>query len=194
METHTLILTPWMSVHRIVPWERSAFLYVQGRQVGDTKPVKIDVLETWDEVIRTPSMEFKLPAVARLTTRVSAFKKGVKFSRVNVFTRDNFTCQYCGRQLPMKELNYDHVIPRIQWKGPVRKLTDWENIVTSCYPCNDRKAGRTPEQAGMKLRRRPFRPKTLPMTVPLWPLDRVPKVWVPYLNLPASVWSAESTG
>jgi 5-methylcytosine-specific restriction endonuclease McrA len=189
METHTLVLTPWMSPHRIIPWTRASHLYVQGRAPGDTKPVKIDVLEVWDEVIRTPRMEFKLPAVARLTRPVSAYKKGVKFSRINIMTRDNFTCQYCGRKLPMKELNYDHVRPRIQGGQ-----TEWENIVTSCYPCNDRKAGRTPEQAGMRLRRKPFRPKTLPMSAPIWPLNRVPSIWVPYMNLPASVWTAESTG
>jgi 5-methylcytosine-specific restriction endonuclease McrA len=188
MESHTLILTPWMSAHRIVPWERSAFLYVHGRQPDDRRPVKIEVLETYDEVIRTPRMEFNLPAVARLTKPVAAYKKGVKFSRINIMTRDSFTCQYCGRKLPMRELNYDHVVPRIQGGQTV-----WENIVTSCYPCNDRKAGRTPEQAGMKLRRKPFRPKTLPMSTPLWPLDRVPVLWVPYLD-PASVYGGQAQG
>lgn len=177
METHTLILTPWKTAHRIVPWQRSAFLYVLGRMPGDRRPVKIEVLETWDEVIRTPTMEFLLPSVALLTTPVASYKKGVKFSRINVMSRDNFTCQYCGQRLPMRELNYDHVIPRI--KGG---RTVWENIVTSCYPCNDRKAGRTPEQAGMKLRRKPFVPKTLPMTTPVWSLSRVPEMWIPYLH------------
>lgn len=177
MEYHTLILTPWRTPHRIVPWERSAFLYVHGRQPDDRRPVKIEVIEEWDEIIRTPSMEFFLPSVAQLTVPVAAFKKGVKFSRINIMTRDNFTCQYCGRRLPMRELNYDHVVPRIQGGKTV-----WENIVTSCYPCNDRKAGRTPEQAGMRLRRKPFRPKTLPMTTPIWPLDRVPPAWVKWLT------------
>jgi len=177
MENHTLILTPWMSAHRIVNWERSAFLYVHGRYPGDNRPVKIDVLEVWDEIIRTPRMEFNLPAVARLVRPVASFKKGVKFSRINILTRDNFQCQYCGKTLPMKELNYDHVIPRIQGGR-----TEWTNIVTSCYDCNDRKAARTPEQAGMRLRRKPFKPKTLPMTTPMWPLDRVPALWLPYMN------------
>ena len=186
METHTLILTPWMTAHRIVPWQKAAFLYVQGRMPGDPNPVKIDVLEVWDEVIRTPRMEFNLPAVVRLTRPVAAYKKGVKFSRINIFTRDSFLCQYCGRHLPMKELNYDHVIPRLQGGKTV-----WENIVTACYPCNDRKAGRTPEQAGMRLRTRPIRPKTLPMSAPVWPIDRVPALWAPYLNLPASVWAVQ---
>jgi 5-methylcytosine-specific restriction endonuclease McrA len=162
-----------MSPHRIVPWQHAAFLFVQN---------KIDVLESYDEVIRSPSIEFLLPSVARLKRPVAAFKKGVKFSRINVMTRDHFTCQYCGRQLAMKELNYDHVVPRIQGGKTV-----WENIVTSCYPCNDRKAGRTPEQAGMRLLKQPYRPKTLPMTSPLWPLNRVPEAWIPYLDPTAAL-------
>jgi 5-methylcytosine-specific restriction endonuclease McrA len=187
MENHTLILTPWMSWHRIVPWQRASFLYVQGRREGDNKPVKINVLETWDEVIRTPRMEFLLPCVAVLTRPVATYKKGVKFSRINVMTRDKFTCQYCGKQLPMRDLNYDHVIPRIQGGE-----TEWENIVTSCYPCNDRKAGRTPQQAGMRLRRQPFIPTTLPMTGPRMPFDRLPDKWKPYANLSPSVYMQQT--
>jgi 5-methylcytosine-specific restriction endonuclease McrA len=86
-------------------------------------------------------------------------------------------CQYCGKKAPMKDLNYDHVIPRIQGGKTV-----WENIVTSCYPCNDRKAGRTPEQAKMKLLKQPVRPATLPMTQPLLNLKNVPDLWLPYLE------------
>lgn len=178
MEAHTLILTPWMSPHRVVPWEKSAYLFVTG---------KIDVLEEHAEVIRTPRMEFFLPSVARLKRPVASYKKGVKFSRINIMTRDNFTCQYCGRRLPARDLNYDHVVPRIQGGKTV-----WDNIVACCYPCNDRKAGRTPEQAGMKLRKAPIRPKTLPMTVPAWPLDRVPEEWLPYLGDAATLLAMQT--
>ena len=185
METHTLILTPWMTAHRIVPWQKAAFLYVQGRMPGDPAPVKIDILEEWDEVIRTPRMEFNLPAVVRLTRPVAAYKKGVKFSRINVMTRDDFTCCYCGGRRAMKDLNYDHVVPR-----RLGGLTVWENIVTSCYDCNSRKAGRTPEQAGMKLRAPrswsghtgPYVPKTLPMNRPMIRHDMIPEQWGPYLE------------
>ncbi len=138
---------------------------------------KIDILEEYDAEIRSPSMVIQVPAVARLRKPVAAFKKGVKFSRINVLTRDHFTCQYCGKRLPMKDLNYDHVVPRIQGGKTV-----WENIVTSCYPCNDKKAGRTPEQARMKLLKHPVRPATLPMTQPLLNMRVVPDLWVPYLE------------
>jgi 5-methylcytosine-specific restriction endonuclease McrA len=86
-------------------------------------------------------------------------------------------CQYCGVKLPMRQLNYDHVTPRVRGGKTV-----WENIVTSCYPCNDKKGHRTLEQAGMKLRRPPYRPKTLPMTNPLLGMQNIPALWQPYVQ------------
>lgn len=172
MESHTLILTPWLTPHSIVIWQESMRLLVTD---------KIDVLETFDEVIRSATREFALPSVARLRKPVAGYKKGVKFSRVNVMTRDGFQCQYCGRRLPMAELNYDHVVPRI--KGG---KTVWENIVTSCYICNDRKGARSPEQAGMRLLRKPFKPKTLPMSAPVWKTNQMPTQWAPYLQSASS--------
>lgn len=168
MNSHTLVLTPWMSAHRIVPWETAVCLVYTG---------KVEVLEEYDEVIRSPSHEMKVPCVVRLKKAVSQIKKGVKFSRVNVMTRDGFRCQYCGDRLPMSKLNYDHVIPRSQGGKTV-----WENIVTACYACNDRKAGRTPAQAGMKLLRLPTRPKTLPLTGPNLVYPGAPDVWSFYLG------------
>lgn len=174
MEHHTLVLTPWMSPHRIITWSDAICDLITG---------KIEVLESYDEIVRSPSVEYFIPSVARLKRHIHPHKKGVKFSRINVMTRDDFQCCYCGKKLPMKELNYDHVVPRIQGGKTV-----WENIVTSCYPCNDRKSGRTPEQAGMRLLKRPHRPKTLPMTAPSMAFRQVPEEWKPYLiGLPLSV-------
>lgn len=168
MMSHTLVLTPWMSPHRVVPWMTAVCLLHTG---------KAKVLAEYDEVIRSPSVEMKLPSVIWLVKPVSAFKKGVKFSRINVMTRDNFTCQYCGKKLPMKDLNYDHVTPR-----RLGGRTVWENIVTCCYPCNDKKAGRTPQQAKMRLLKQPVRPKTLPMTQPVLPRGQYPEDWTFYLQ------------
>ena len=141
----TLLLTPWMVPHKIISWQRAVVIFSrQGRcprgvRRGD--PLAL----AW---------RMRTPAVVRLKRSLGGMKRGVKFSRVNVFTRDEFRCQYCGEQKPMGELNYDHVVPRVQGGKTI-----WENIVTSCYDCNDRKGGRTPEQAGMKLRKRPIKPR-----------------------------------
>jgi 5-methylcytosine-specific restriction endonuclease McrA len=120
----------------------------------------------------------RIPAVARLRKKLSTHKKGVKFSRINVLTRDGFRCCYCGHKKSARELNYDHVVPR-----HTGGRTVWENIVTSCYGCNSRKGNRTPEQAGMRMHFQPHRPRTLPMTQPLLvAIDKMPEVWRPYLE------------
>lgn len=166
--THTLILTQGFQPHRIVSWQEAVSLLWTG---------KIEVLEEYDEVVRSPSVELYVPAVGRLLKAVRNRKKAVKFSRINVMTRDNFVCQYCGTKLPMSKLNYDHVVPRSQGGKTV-----WENIVTCCYPCNNRKAGKTPEQAGMLLRSKPTQPKSLPLTPPRILTDDAPEQWKWYLG------------
>jgi len=167
--TSTLILNHYMVPHRITSWQDAITELFTG---------KVDVVEWYDEIIYANperGITMKMPAVARLLRPVSAFKKGVKFSRVNVMARDNFVCQYCGSRCKMAELNYDHVVPRVQGGKTV-----WENIVTSCYECNDKKGARTPEQAKMKLIRKPFRPKTLPLAQPVLAMRNIPLEWEPY--------------
>lgn len=162
----TLLLTPWMSPHKVISWETAiTLIYLQ----------KAEVLEEYDEEIRSPSITMKVPAVIRLNKPLDGVKRGVKFSRINVFTRDGFRCQYCGNRKQMKELNYDHVVPRV--KGG---KTNWENIVACCYDCNDKKGQKTPEQAGMRLLRKPFKPKSLPHS--FLQVDRmtIPDAWSAY--------------
>jgi len=164
----TLMLTPWMAPHKIISWERAVCLAYLG---------KVEVIETWDADLRGPSITMKAPAVVRLTKGAVSTKQSVRFSRINVFTRDGFRCQYCGAKKSLRELNYDHVIPRV--KGG---KTVWENIVTSCYACNDKKGSRTPAEAGMKLLRMPFKPKSLPVTPPVVLSEGViPELWQPYV-------------
>jgi 5-methylcytosine-specific restriction endonuclease McrA len=157
-----------MAPHRVTNWfEGICLVYAS----------KVDILEEYDETVSSPSITMQVPAVVRLRKPVSSFKKGVKFSRINIFTRDDFRCQYCGARKPMKDLNYDHVVPRIQGGK-----TEWRNIVCACYDCNKRKGGRTPEQAKMKLLKKPIHPKTLPMSAPIISLLNVPELWSPYLE------------
>ncbi len=85
-------------------------------------------------------------------------RRHVRYSRVNVFARDRFTCQYCGVRPHRSQLNLDHVIPR-----SLGGKTTWENVVCSCLDCNRRKGGRTPEQARLRLRRSPARPRWSPL-------------------------------
>jgi 5-methylcytosine-specific restriction endonuclease McrA len=99
-----------------------------------------------------------VPEVLTLTRHDRPRHNAVTFCRRNVFKRDHQTCQYCGARPGTEELTIDHVVPRAQGG-----LTNWENCVLACVPCNARKANRTPEQAGMKLRRHPTRPAWKPL-------------------------------
>lgn len=110
-----------------------------------------------DDQVATVSFRIRVPRVILLMVFDRLPKKEVKFTRHNIFERDKNTCQFCGRQFERKDLNLDHVVPRDRG-GP----TTWENIVCSCIPCNTRKANRTPLEAGMRLIRKPKRPKWRP--------------------------------
>jgi 5-methylcytosine-specific restriction endonuclease McrA len=109
------------------------------------------------ESIATVSFRIRVPRVILLLVFDRLPKKEVKFTRHNIFERDRNTCQYCGRIFERKDLNLDHVIPRDRG-GP----TSWENIVCSCIRCNTHKANRTPQEAGLRLVRKPKRPKWRP--------------------------------
>ncbi len=167
MSARTLVLNPWMMPQKIISWQDAVTMMFLN---------KVDVLEAYDEEIASPSLTVRMPAVVRLKRALGSTKRGVKFSRVNVFTRDNFRCQYCGDKKNMKELNYDHVVPRMQGGKTV-----WENIVTACYPCNNKKRGRTPEQAGMALLSKPHKPKVLPHAPLMFDTTKIPAAWSGYV-------------
>lgn len=108
--------------------------------------------------VGTTSGRIRVPRVIVLLTFDRIPKRHVRYSRVNVFTRDKYTCQYCGVRPSRSELNLDHVVPR-----SLGGRTSWDNVVCSCVDCNRRKGGRTPQQARLRLRRRPDRPRWTPL-------------------------------
>jgi 5-methylcytosine-specific restriction endonuclease McrA len=163
---------------RIVPWQDA---------IVELFTDKVEVIAEYDEIIYRNDergVVMRMPAVARLVKSMPRFKKGVKFSRINVMVRDSFTCCYCGTVHKMSDLNYDHVVPRARGGK-----TEWTNIATACYACNDKKGARTPEQAKMRLLKKPYKPKTLPLGRPQLVLSsRIPEEWKPFL--PAEILSA----
>jgi 5-methylcytosine-specific restriction endonuclease McrA len=96
----------------------------------------------------------RVPRIVHLSTYDRTPRTTVRLTRQNLMLRDGHQCQYCGRHLPQRELNVDHVIPRSRG-GPA----SWENLVVSCRVCNLRKGSKTPDEANMRLARRPIRPK-----------------------------------
>jgi len=141
---------------------------------------KADTVVAYSEQVCSPSVTMALPAVIRLRHSFGKVKRGVKFSRINVFTRDGFRCQYCRAKLPMSKLTYDHVTPRSSGGR-----TEWTNIVTACGPCNARKRNRTPDESGMFPMTEPIQPKSLPLTGPVIDVARAPQEWRDFLVVTA---------
>lgn len=136
-----------------------------------------------DESVHTPTRVIRLPRVILLSYFDKLPCKELKLTRNNVFERDKSTCQYCGRSFSREELNLDHVIPRDQGGK-----TTWENIVCSCIPCNTRKANRLPHEAGMRLIRKPGRPKWRPVISMLLE-NQHRELWKDFLDV--AYWNVE---
>jgi 5-methylcytosine-specific restriction endonuclease McrA len=169
--SHALVLNASFEPLHIVTWQRAIQLLFQG---------KVEVVEESDQEVRTVRFTIKVPAVLRLIQYIPLKRKKhiVRFSRANIFLRDGHVCQYCGREFSKSHLTLDHVIPIVQGG---RKC--WENIVTACKPCNQRKGGRTPQQSGMHLVRRPRQPAWLPTASLQLGISRTPERWKIYLKL-----------
>ena len=117
-----------------------------------------DVASEPRDEVGTSRGPIRAPRVILLTTFDRVPKRHVRYSRLNIFARDKYTCQYCGVKPHRSLLNLDHVIPR-----SLGGRTTWENVVCSCVECNRRKGGRTPAQARLRLSRRPVKPRWTPM-------------------------------
>ena len=139
-------------------------------------------VEAKDDTIGIIDRVIKIPRVIMVIAYDRIPNKHVRFNRLNIFARDNNTCQYCGKKLPKSELNIDHVIPRSRGGK-----STWENVVCCCFPCNRKKGGRTPNETRMKTIKNPQKPRYTPI------LNNIQyKEWVPFLNMiDISYWNTE---
>ena len=103
--------------------------------------------------VHTIRSTFPRPSVIRLQKMVNRPRQQLKLTRREIFRRDNYTCQYCGKHTT--DLTIDHVTPRHQGGKHV-----WTNVVAACPVCNHRKGGRLPEEVNMRLLRLPVEPPT----------------------------------
>lgn len=119
-----------------------------------------------------------LPAVIKLNRLVKGFTTSVALKSVRVFFRDNYTCQYCGERKQQRELTLDHVFPKSRGGK-----SSWLNLTTACQACNNKKADRTPEEAGMTLLSTPTRPKdSLAFEILVRGDPHLQRAWVRYLD------------
>jgi len=106
--------------------------------------------ELTQRYVRSPSISIQAPSVIRLIHYVKIEYRKTGISKRNIFVRDQFTCQYCGRQFDSSELTLDHILPQSRGGKDI-----WENIVTACRRCNIKKANKTPAEAGVTLLKSP---------------------------------------
>ena len=139
-----ILLNADYSFLNLVDWKRAVCLLAKG---------KAEVLKDSRSVVRSAGGgELRVPAVMRLVKLIrTIYRAGVAFTKRNVFVRDGFCCAYCGSR--RDRLSIDHIVPKSRGGR-----TDFENCVAACKGCNLKKGGRTPSEAGMFLRHRPYQP------------------------------------
>jgi 5-methylcytosine-specific restriction endonuclease McrA len=165
----TLVLNATWEPVKVVDWRRAITLWWQD---------KVEIVAEHDREVRAVTFTFKLPSVVRLLrfVKVRGRRHSVPFTRANIYRRDGYTCAYCAERFVSKDLTFDHVIPAARG-GP----KSWENIVTACVPCNRRKGARTPEEAGLVLRRAPRRPAPSPIFRVSIGIGKTPESWRSFL-------------
>jgi len=165
----TLLLNSTYEPLKIISWQRAITLLFKN---------KVEILEMSDVVVHSVHDSLRIPSVLRLRYFVKIrVKHRVKFSKDNVFLRDAYTCQYCGNVFPKNMLTLDHVIP-VSLGGK----KNWENIVTACHSCNNKKGSRTPELAKMTLLSKPNKPLFIPYYSKISQLSLFPLEWQRYLS------------
>jgi 5-methylcytosine-specific restriction endonuclease McrA len=106
------------------------------------------------------------PLIIRLLKYIKHHVRTLRASRPRIYKRDNYECVYCGSK---KDLTLDHVLPKSRGGG-----NDWTNLVTSCFKCNLKKGNKTPDEARMFMKQKPFVPTIVGEN------QSVQKVWNEY--------------
>jgi 5-methylcytosine-specific restriction endonuclease McrA len=111
---------------------------------------KAEIIKSDENPIVTGYKTFVRPLIIRLLNYIKHKTKTIRASRTRIYKRDNYQCVYCGSN---KELTLDHVVPKSKGGG-----NEWTNLVTSCFKCNLKKGSKSPEEARMVMRQKPFVP------------------------------------
>ena len=186
--SRTLVLNRSFRAVAVADWQRAVTLVYLGlAEALDEDLIPYDfrawvaASSNWVEApagfVRSPNTRFAVPEVIRLVRYDRVPQREVAFTRHNVFARDRHRCAYCGKKKPVDELDLDHVTPKSRG-GPHA----WTNVVTSCRPCNLKKADKLPEEASMPLKVRPEKPRwTLMGCLVPHPRAEIPASWMKLL-------------
>jgi 5-methylcytosine-specific restriction endonuclease McrA len=165
----TLLLNTTFEPLAIVSWRKAiTLLFLE----------KVEVISEYDMEVRSVSKCIRLPAVIRLLRFVRSNRLSARFSRKNVFLRDDYTCQYCGERFEARYLTCDHIVPKSRGG-----TTEWTNIVTSCVYCNLKKGDKLPEEVNMHPGKKPARPSGFHVLMLNVGIKVLPDYWRDYLFL-----------
>jgi CRISPR/Cas system Type II protein with McrA/HNH and RuvC-like nuclease domain len=114
---------------------------------------KAEIIKSDNNPILAGFITYVRPLIIRLLNYVKFNRKSTKVNRHRIFKRDNHECVYCGST---KQLTLDHVIPKSRGGR-----NEWTNLVACCFKCNLKKGNKTPEEAKMKLKEKPYVPSIM---------------------------------
>jgi 5-methylcytosine-specific restriction endonuclease McrA len=134
----------------VISWEKAIHLIFSN---------KVQTLAEYEQKVSSPTLTMKIPSVIVFKSTKRNKIKSARFSRKNVWVRDEGKCQYCGVHVSPDSYTLDHIIPKTRGG-----TTNWNNIVTCCSPCNQKKGDKSLQQAGMKLLKPVIKPHFLPYT------------------------------
>lgn len=153
----------WLPIH-IIDWGKAMSLVYQEKCKSLDRDCIPYTFDQWKQFtlqnlqhypfVQTVNYPVAVPEIIVSVSFDRLPRREVKYSRQNVFSRDHFRCVYCGNRFKRDQLTLDHIIPRSQGGK-----STWDNTVSSCFKCNQRKADRTLKDAGMSLLIQPTKPK-----------------------------------
>jgi 5-methylcytosine-specific restriction endonuclease McrA len=177
-----LVLNADYTPLNIIDWQKAVKLFLKKK---NNQYLDIEFIEFYtDKYVLTSAEKLKLPAVIKINRYLNMVQHCVKFSRKNLFLRDNYTCQYCGITKDFAELTYDHIVPKSQWDYSKGNPTHWLNITTACIKCNRKKGNKNPIQAKMPLINNPYIPKKTVRYLPCMAANNsisIPNEWLVYI-------------
>ena len=148
MNMRVLALAPNYEPIGTISWKKAvAYVFLN----------KVTTLEEYDEEIRSQNFSMKIPSVVVLKHGQLKKINSVRFSRRNIWLRDEGQCQYCGESVNINTFTIDHVHPKV-----AGGKTAWENVVVSCYDCNQRKGEKLLKDCNLKIKKMPKKPNSLP--------------------------------
>ncbi len=190
LDGQVLVLNRFFQAIQVTSVRRALSLLYKGQVRAVASDYTTYDFENWQDIpvqpadlaIATPNRRILVPLVIQLLRFEKVPRQEVKFSRGNIYIRDQNRCQYCGRKFPSAELSLDHVIPMSRGGR-----STWENVVCACLPCNVRKGNRLPDECGIALIRKPVRPRWHPLH--RFQGRQFPDAWKNFLD--EAYWSVE---